>query len=88
MATDPTIHLLIRDREKVWMDEEVSSVSSVNDKGVFDVLPGHANFISIIHERVIIRQKGRADQEFPVGGGIMEVRSNNIEVYLGVSGGE
>lgn len=79
------IRLVVRSREGILFDKEVLSVSSKNNKGDFDVLPGHANFISIIDAPLVVKEAGGQEKTIPVGeSGIMRVNRNIVEVLLGV----
>ncbi len=81
---DDKVNLLVKDREKVVFDGDVKSISSVNKKGPFDVLPIHGNFISIIKQKLTIHKLDGTDQEFYLDNGVMKVKENRVEVYLGV----
>lgn len=81
-----SIHLLLRNREKVLFEGDVFAVSSVNSKGVFDILPGHINFISIIKDSLTIHNLNRTEQKYEIKTGIIRVRENNVEVYVGLLG--
>ena len=78
------IHLIVINRDGVILEEDISGVSSKNKKGKFDVLTNHANFISIIEGALIIHQKDGREKEMAVDNGIIKVRENTIEVYLGI----
>src|SRR5258708_4239839 len=60
MNNTETIHLSIRNRENILYDADVRALSAVNGSGPFDVLPQHANFISVIEKYVIIHLVGFA----------------------------
>jgi F0F1-type ATP synthase epsilon subunit len=77
-------NLLVKSREGTLFDGVVASVSSYNKKGKFDVLPQHANFISLIKNKLIIRELGGAVRELPVTNGLMRVRKDNVEIYVGI----
>jgi F0F1-type ATP synthase epsilon subunit len=80
-----TIHLKVVSREGIVFDGDVASVTSFNDKGRFDVLPSHANFISLIEKSLVIRGSDKKDEkELTFDVALMRVVDNNIEVYLGV----
>ena len=50
---------------------------------MFDVLPQHANFITVIKDRVIVN-KGMKDQaEVRVENGVLSVKGDRVNVYLG-----
>ncbi|TSC74765.1 MAG: Uncharacterized protein G01um101433_1000 [Parcubacteria group bacterium Gr01-1014_33] len=68
---------------KLW-EKGYCAVSSLNERGEFDVLPLHANFISLIRSKLIITQKGNTIKEIPLGAGVLAVRGNGVEVYIGI----
>jgi len=78
------LYLTIRTRRGVMYDGEVQSITSFNDKGEFDVLREHTQFISIIKNRVVITQLDGEEREFPVDNAIMRVKREYVEVFLGV----
>ena len=82
------IRLVVMSREKVWFDGVVQSVTSVNDKGEFDVLAQHENFISIVRERLDLVDVRGNKQQIPIEQGILQVTQNVVRVFLGMGGGE
>ena len=76
--------VVIRDRGGVLYEGKVDSLSSYNDQGPFDVLALHANFISIIKKSISLRLRGKVVEDLPVETGVMAVKANNVEVYLGI----
>ena len=80
------IHLMIRNKDKIFFSEDVKAVTSYNDKGVFDVLPRHANFISMIIKGIIIHKFDRTRETFPIKiGGVMKVKDNTVSCYIDLS---
>jgi F0F1-type ATP synthase epsilon subunit len=78
------LNLSVRNRDKVIYSGKVSSITSVNKKGKFDVLPRHANFISLIHDFVIIREPSGREQKIAVDNGVLRVEQDRIEVFFGI----
>ncbi len=72
----------IRDPERLLYKGIVDSVTATNSKGVFDILGVHENFITIIKDKVIVRNKDEV-KEFPVVQGILKVEENVVHVFLG-----
>jgi F0F1-type ATP synthase epsilon subunit len=80
-------HLKVASREGIVFEGDVESITSFNEKGKFDVLGQHANFISLIKKNLIVRASGeQVDKELSFDNALMRVRENNVEVYLGVEG--
>lgn len=77
--------LKVLSRGDVLFQGEIDSVSSVNDTGKFDILPGHAHFISLIRNYLIIREKGGRTRELKIGSGILKVINNQASIYLGIN---
>ncbi len=83
MAT-VSLQVLVRDREKILFEGKVSSVSSVNDRGNFDILPKHAHFISLLKEKLILRTLSGEEKEIVVENRVLEVVDDKVRIYVGV----
>jgi len=80
-----SIKLTMRGREGAqFIKEEVFAVTSKNQKGVFDVLPEHENFITIIKDFVIVHKKQKDKQEIKIGTGVLKVTNNIVNIFLGM----
>jgi F0F1-type ATP synthase epsilon subunit len=79
------LSVLIKSRTKIFFDGRAQSLTSNNDKGVFDILPQHANFISIIKDFIIVDKGLKTEQKFTIKNGVLSVQSNKVDVYLDVS---
>jgi F0F1-type ATP synthase epsilon subunit len=76
------IHVRVRNRTQLLFDADVTAVTSRNDTGVFDVLPEHANFISLISSPLILRKIDGKKQEIPFTNGIIKVKDNAVYCYI------
>lgn len=83
-AEDLKLRVTARDRGGAIFEGEAEAVSSHNDKGPFDVLPLHTNFICIIHKNLILHLKNKIVKELSFGTGVLKVAENKVEIYLGV----
>ena len=84
--TNNLFHLIVRSHEGLLYEGDVNSVTSYNEKGKFDVLAGHANFISLIQKRLIIQQSNGKNKEVEIDNALLRVRENMVEVYVGIEG--
>ncbi len=75
--------LTIRDREKVLFQGDAKALTSLNDRGEFDILPEHTNFISIIREKLTVHKTDGSDENFRIEHGVVKVFANSVAVYLG-----
>ena len=84
MANKPLL-LRVHNREGLLFSGEAKTITSSNEKGKFDVLSMHANFISLINNFVIIRKEGDdVEQRFNFEQGVMRVKDDVVDIYLGV----
>ncbi len=85
MATNQSsFKLNIMSGEGSIYNQDVAALSSTNDAGDFDVLPFHANFISIIKKKIVVHELGGQVKEFPVDYAVLKAFNNQVNVYIGL----
>ena len=88
MTTDikmnTTLSACIKSKEKILFDGTVRTISSVNERGPFDILPLHANFITLILNYVILDKGLSTERRFDIEKGVLYVLSNKVDVYVGI----
>lgn len=77
-----SLEVYIRSRKKDYFKGLASSITSINEKGEFDVLPLHANFITLIKDFIVIDKKTQAEQKIEIKTGVLSVSSNKVDIYL------
>ncbi len=77
-----TFFLVIRNRQEVIYKGQVKAVTSLNQKGRFDVLAHHAFFISIIEKYLIVLKPDNTQQKFDIQSGVIHVQEKTAHVYL------
>jgi F0F1-type ATP synthase epsilon subunit len=77
------LHVFVMTGDSVIYDDKAASVSSRNERGRFDILPLHTNFISIIKEFVLIKQNPDLNKQIVIKNGIMRVFENNVQIFVG-----
>lgn len=75
---------IVRDRQGIQFEGEAKAVSSQNEKGVFDILPGHAHFISTITKEVHVHLINGQKQSFAVSRGMISSLDDTVTVLLGI----
>ena len=86
-AKEVKFHLKIMTREGKLYEGDVSSITSYNDKGKFDVLAHHANFISLVRNGVEVREsETREAKDFKFDNALIRVKDDNVGVYVGLEG--
>ncbi len=78
------IHLIVRQREKVLFQGDIKAFTSYSEKGEFDILYEHANFISLINKNCIIHKHDGTKTELKIEQGIVSAYQNKVVVYLGI----
>jgi F0F1-type ATP synthase epsilon subunit len=84
-AYSEEITLTIRNRSQVIFRGPVKAVTSSNLRGRFDVLPEHANFISIIKDYIIVHKPDGTEREIRISRGVLKVRGNTASIYIGIA---
>ena len=84
MANATNLTVVIRNKDIILFSGQVYAVTCINDRGVFDILPQHESFISLIKEKVIIRKSPRENQEFLLENGILRVYKDKVYIYLNI----
>jgi F0F1-type ATP synthase epsilon subunit len=69
--------------KEVFFEGKAVSVSSENPIGPFDVLPLHANFVTLIYKKLTIVTPRKEKIEYEFKKGVLEVRENKVTVFLG-----
>ena len=82
---NPLILLKIQTKQGVSFYDKVRAITSFNEKGVFDVLPQHENFISVVKDKIIIHTKDGQDKEMKIDNGVLKVHENEVHIFLGLA---
>lgn len=61
---------------------KAQSVSSENRLGKFDILPEHANFISLIFNSLTIRTLEGQKIKYEFSRGVLETSENRVRIFL------
>lgn len=80
MSTE-ALHVRINSPEAMIWEGDAVWVSSINTQGPFDILPFHANFISIIENHPVRVNTGREVKEYAFERSVIYVHSNNVYIY-------
>jgi F0F1-type ATP synthase epsilon subunit len=76
--------LTVKNRDGIIFSGDIVSMTSYNDKGKFDILSRHANFISLIKNEIEYRLPGSTANKIEIDNGILRVIDNKIDIYLGI----
>ena len=80
--TNPTLHVRILSPQQLFLDTLALSVSSKNLSGSFDILPLHANFITIVENQpIVVRLAGQKPITFKFPLAIIYTTVNQVNIY-------
>lgn len=68
--------------QKILFEGQAKAISSKNSRGKFDILPGHANFITLIEKNnlEIYKEDGKIET-IPLNEAIVLTQNNIVTVY-------
>lgn len=69
---------------ETFFEGDVKSLSAENDTGPFDVLAGHANFLTLLIPSTIKIRGPEGEQDFPIERGVLHVREDSATIFLNV----
>lgn len=78
-----TLQVYIKSLDDTHFEGKATAVSFVDDKGPFDVLPEHENFIAIIKYNIVVHM-ATEKKSFLIDSGILKVSDNVVYVFLGI----
>lgn len=82
---NPLLNIKIISRKEDLELGECLSLSSVNSRGKFDILPEHANFITLIKDHPItVRLKDNSSQTFNFPTAIIHTQDNLVKIYTDI----
>ncbi|MBP7775262.1 MAG: hypothetical protein KA069_01535 [Candidatus Saccharimonas sp.] len=68
----------------VYYEGPASAVSAKNRVGPFDILPGHADFFSMLIPCDVIIETDKEPISFAIQNGIITVRDNDVMLFVDI----
>lgn len=84
MSDKKLLKAKVRDTENILFEGETDRISSFNEVGPFDIYPMHANFISIINNKLTLYNKKKIIKELSFEQAVMKVKKDEAHIYLGI----
>lgn len=75
------INVIARAPFEVYFEGPAKSISAINKVGPFDILPGHADFFSILEPCDVIVETKDKSITFYASNGIITVKNNNVMLF-------
>ena len=86
MTPGNTFPVVISSPDEIIWQGEATSVSAENSAGHFDILPGHANFVTFVnsHSQIVIQMQGKDANVFSYKDAVIAVKSGKVDIYTGL----
>lgn len=68
----------------IYFEGSAKAVSARNTVGQFDILPGHADFFSILDPGTVIITTNDKPVEFEANNGIITVRDDEVDLFVNI----
>ncbi len=79
---DARLTVIARSPFHIYYEGPARIVSGVNPVGKFDVLPGHADFFSVMSAGEVAIETDEDVINFPSSGGIIGVRNDEVMLFV------
>jgi F0F1-type ATP synthase epsilon subunit len=76
------LNIIARAPFEVYYEGEANALSAENPVGEFDILPGHADFFSVLVPGEIIIETGGDPVKFQINNGMVTVRDNDVMLFV------
>lgn len=83
-ATLDKLEVSARGPFNVYYEGSASAVTATNHVGEFDVLPGHADFFSVLSPGEVIIETSASPVAFKISNGIITVRDNEVLLFVNI----
>ena len=77
-----TLSVTINSPEKIVWEGIADVVTSENSQGIFNILPEHANFVTVIEKKPIYIQHKKEKDEFFFDTAVLSVNANVVTIYV------
>lgn len=77
-----SLNVIARAPFNVYYEGPAAAVTAINSVGTFDVLPGHADFFSVLEPGDIVIDTPDKAISFPIDAGIITVRDNEVMLFV------
>jgi len=82
---DQLIHTRIISAKQTIFEGNVAAITSTNAQGKFDILPYHANFLTLIQNKpIILTFPDKKTQTFVFPIGILYCRDNIVDIFTDI----
>ncbi len=81
-AATQQLRVTARSPFKIYYEGPARVVSAANQVGPFDILPGHADFFSVLTPSEVVIDAESNSINFPISNGIISVRGEEVMLFV------
>lgn len=81
-AEPATLNVIARAPFELFYEGPAEAVTATNKVGTFDILPGHADFFSMLSSGDVIIETSGDPVSFSISNGIITVRDNEVLLFV------
>ena len=81
-ASPPTLNIIARAPFHIYYEGPALSLSAKNRVGAFDILPGHADFFSMLVPCTVTLTTKKEDISFEIYSGMLTVKSDEVMLFV------
>ena len=82
LTSTTSIHVTVRDRNRVIYEADATAITTYNETGLFDILPQHANFISLVEKSLVVHTVDGKKTTITINNGLLKVKDNAVHCYV------
>lgn len=76
------LQALVKSTKRTYFVGSCYSITSNNERGEFDILPQHANIISLVKDYLIVDKSSASEKKFLIHQGVLIAKENTVQVFL------
>jgi F0F1-type ATP synthase epsilon subunit len=80
--SDAKLNVMARAPFHKYYEGQAKSVSAVNGVGKFDILPGHANFFSVMVPGEVVIETDSDVINFTINNGVISVKDSEVMLFV------
>lgn len=84
MSARREMHVKVYSPFQTYFDDVAYSISASNDTGLFDILPGHRNFLTLLGACKVVVATAQGKRSIQITRGMMYVKADRVIVFLDV----